>query len=117
MSDDKTINTSLPKYFPFVAQTSFGNSLPSFLLPQNSKYCGIPTGTSGDTIVDDYTPSERNLFLGMIQCFANQLKQLASRDTASSTALDLIQTYDDLLSSQKICFCSVIMQEESTFWI
>lgn len=73
----------------------------------SSKYCGVPARIPGDVVVENYTPSERNLFLGMIQCFANQLKKLATRDYPSSTALDLIKSYDELLNSQKICFCSL----------
>ena len=73
--------------------------------------CGIPVGTTG-SINYDFSPSERNMYLGMMQCVYNKLMSIVYRDpTLSKTSTDylsgVMKTFDDFLANRENCRCSL----------
>jgi hypothetical protein len=73
--------------------------------------CGLPVSTSGD-INWDFVPSERNMYLGMMKCFYDNLMKIVSRNpTLSKSSDDYIEginkVFDEFLAGRDNCFCSL----------
>lgn len=73
--------------------------------------CGITTSLSGD-ITKNFTPSERNLYLGFMKCFYDNLMKVVSRNPSlSKTSSDYIaginKIFDEFLANRDNCFCSL----------
>lgn len=71
--------------------------------------CSLPTSNS--TSVDsNFTPSERNLYLGLLSCFYNNLKKIIQRDPTialDTKSMALTQELEDFFYQQENCFCSL----------
>lgn len=74
----------------------------------DTQYCGTPVGTDTTNVRYDYTPSSRNLFLGIMQCYLNSLTTIAnSDDTINSVQNGVMKMYDEYLNNKGTCFCSL----------
>ena len=78
--------------------------------------CGVTYNNAGNVNTSFY-PTQRNLYLGLMQCFYNNLQLIASQNpnTASSnnTAASLIATFDEFLANRGNCFCSLVQISNS----
>lgn len=74
----------------------------------NNTICSITTVDNNNTDTN-YVPSERNLYLGMMSCFYNNLLQIVNRDPALSIKNNntLTQQLNLFLSQRDNCFCSL----------
>lgn len=65
--------------------------------------------TSGTNVDTSFTPSERNLYMGMMTCFYNNLSKIIAKDPALSLSNNdvLSQQLNLFLSQRDNCFCSL----------
>lgn len=75
--------------------------------PSSNSYdqtmCGLVT-TDTTNAFNNYYPSERNLYLGLMKCYLDKLNVLAQKDQEALSTI--IEKWDAILSSTK-CICSL----------
>lgn len=75
----------------------------------DSDNCSIVTSNSKN-INSSFYPSERNLYLGLLDCFYKNLQSIVSRDPALSLnigSLTISQELESFISQRDNCFCSL----------
>lgn len=89
------------------------NAITTLVWPSEDKldtdYCSLPTSTSKN-INTTFTPSERNLYLGMLSCFYKNLQTIVSRDPTIALdvgAMSITQELENFVSAKDNCFCSL----------
>jgi hypothetical protein len=65
-----------------------------------------PVTAGSKNVFKNYYPSERNLYLGMMQCYLNRLKALSGMNDEQDSLDAVIAKWDALLQSTK-CLCSL----------
>jgi hypothetical protein len=81
----------------------------------NKKYCrvAVSTDTNEADLIRDFVPSERNFYIGMMNCVYNKLKMLATDNKSNSQILDYVQKY---ISNKDTCVgCSLKNLNTNTF--
>lgn len=72
----------------------------------NKKYCRV--GLSTDTpeeLIQNFTPSERNFYMGIMKCVYDKLKAISTNASTSTSMIDLAEKY---LTNTNNCFgCSL----------
>jgi len=75
----------------------------------NDDSCGVTYSSNGN-VNTSFEPSQRNLYLGLLQCFYNNIQLLLSQNPSlsnSNTAQSLIKIFDEFLANRGNCFCSL----------
>lgn len=77
----------------------------------NNITCSITNSLSGD-VTTNFTPSERNMYLGFMKCFYDNLMKVVSRNPSlSKTSTDYIsginKIFDEFLAGRENCFCTL----------
>ena len=86
------------------------NAITTLIWPSEDKLdsdtCSIVTNTSTN-INQSFMPSERNLYLGLLSCFYNNLQKIVSRDPTIALdvgALSITQELENFMSLKENCF-------------
>lgn len=83
------------------------NAITTLIWPSEDKIdsdtCSI-VRESSKNINTSFQPSERNLYLGLLNCFYTNLQKIVSRDSTLDVDLSYLETY---ISNKDNCFCSL----------